>query len=123
MDMKNQSSKQNIHTLGLSYIYSYLNGEGYTIYEVNTDPHHHFQILAKRDDDLIIVIVRTAYDSETLTIDKNLQQRLVEESERLDATPHVARLSVSPLHTNNLEIDGVSEGTEYRVIFNGLTTL
>ena len=123
MDMNNQSSEQKINSLGLGYIYSYLDREGYTIYEVNTDPHHHFQILAKLDNDLIIVAVRTAYHPNLGAIDKIVQKRLIKEAEKLDAIPHVARLAVTPLETNDLEIDGSPEGKEYRVTFDGLTAL
>jgi hypothetical protein len=118
-----QAIEQNIHALGVSYIYGYLDREGYTIYEVNTDPLHHFQILAKRDNHLIIVAVRTAYHPDFGAIDKTIQQQLFKESKRLDAIPHVACLAVTPLETNDLEIEGLPEGTDYQVTFNGLKAL
>ena len=122
-DMKNQADEQDIHTLGLSYIYNYLDREGYTIYEVNTDPHHHFQIVAKRDDELIVVAVRTTCHPEIGAMDKTLQQQLIKESESIYAIPQVARLAVTPLESSGLEIDGLPVGKEYRVTFDGIATL
>ena len=121
MDNEKLESGQNIHALGLGYTYNYLGREGYTIYEVNTDSNHHFQILAKRDNELIIVAVRTAYHPNIGAIDKAIQEQLIKESDRLNAIPHFAGLAVTPLKTNNLEIDGFTRGKEYEVTFNGIT--
>ena len=123
MDIEDHAIELNIHALGVSYIYGYLDREGYTIFEVHSDPLHHFQILAKRENDLIIVAVRTAYHPDFGAIDTPIQQQLIKESKRLNAIPHVACLAVSPLETNDLEIEGLPEGTDYHVTFNGLTTL
>jgi hypothetical protein len=115
------NSDQNIHALGLGYIYSYLSREGYAIYEVDTDPNHPFQILAKRENEFIIVAVRSAYHPDIGSIDKTTQQQLIEESDRLNAIPHFAGLTVTPVDTHHLEIDGFAPGKEYEIIFNGIT--
>ncbi len=121
MDNEKSESGPNIHVLGLSYIYNYLSGQGYTIYEVNTDPNHHFQILAKRANKLILVAVKTAYHPESGTIDKGKKDQLIKESDQLNAIPHFAGLAVTPLDTNNLEIDGFTKRQEYEITFNGIT--
>ena len=123
MDNEKSESGPNIHVLGLSYIYSYLSCEGYTIYEVNTDPNHHSQILAERANKLILVAVRTASHPEVGTIDKAKKERLIKESDQLNAIPHFAGIAITPLETNNLGIDVSTKGQEYEVTFNGITTV
>ncbi|MEJ2136195.1 MAG: hypothetical protein P8X86_13260 [Desulfofustis sp.] len=95
MAKKELESNPNIHALGLSYIYRYLSRAGYTIYEVNTDPNHHFQIFAKADNTFILVAVRTAYHPDTGTIDNATQKQLIKESNQLNAIPHFAGLAVT----------------------------
>ena len=123
MDHQKLESGPNIHVLGLSYVYSYLSCEGYTIYEVNTDPNHHAQILAKRANKLILVAVRTAYHPEAGTIDKEKKEQLIKESDQLNAIPHFAGLAVTPLDTKNLGIERFTKSHEYEVTFNGITTV
>ncbi|MGI9538193.1 MAG: hypothetical protein ACR2PB_14075, partial [Desulfocapsaceae bacterium] len=74
---------QNIDVLGIGYVYNYLGREGYIVFEVNTDPNHYFQLSAKKENDFILVAVRTAYHPTFGTIDKAIQEKLIFESERL----------------------------------------
>ena len=121
MNSENIIADQNIDVLGIGYVYSYLGREGYIVFEVNTDPNHHFQLLAKKEDDVILVAVRTAYHPTFGTIDKAIQEKLIEESERFNAIPHFASLAVTPVETVDLAIDGLTGGKEYKVAFNGIT--
>ncbi len=123
MEKGNFKAGQNIHALGLSYMYNYLGNDGYIIYEVNTDPNHHFQLLAKKENEFILVAVRTDYHPSFGTIDKAVQEKLIKESDRLNAIPHFAGLAVTPLETGELEIVGVTEGKMYKVAFNGITVV
>ena len=120
MNDDNLKSGQNIHALGLSYIFNYLDREGYKIFEVNTDPNHHFQFMAKRGDKLILVAVRTAYHPDFGAIDNEQKEQLINESNRLKAIPHFAGLAVTPLKTTCIEIDGCIGGKEYEVNFDGI---
>ena len=121
MNSENLESDQNIHVLGISYIYNYLCREGYAIHEVNTDPDYHFQLLAQRDEGFILVAVRTALHPDFGTIDKTTHEQLIKESNHLNAIPHFAGLAASSLNTNDMQIDGLTGGREYEVTFNGIT--
>lgn len=116
-------SNPNIHALGLNYIYRYLSRAGYTIYEVNTDPNHHFQISAKADDKFILVAVRTAYHPDTGTIDNATQRQLIKESNQLNAIPHFAGLAVTPVKAHNPDTDRYTGDEDYVVTFNGITVV
>ncbi len=120
MNSKNLKSDQNIHIIGIGYIYSYLTRKGYTINEVNTDQKHHFQLFAKKNNESILVAVRTALHPDFGTIDKTTHERLIKESSQLDAIPHFAGIAVSLLTTNDMQIDGLTGGNEYEVTFNGI---
>lgn len=123
MDKENLKSDKSVHAFGIGYIYTYLSHEGYTIYEVNTNPDHHFQIVAKRDNEFILVAVRTAYYPDTGTIDKVTKKQLIKESNQLNAIPHLAGLAVTPLKTDDLKIDLLTGGKEYEVTFDGITVV
>lgn len=123
MNSEKLESDQNIHVLGISYIYNYLCREGYAIHEVNTDPDYHFQLLAQRDEGFILVAVRTALHPDFGTIDKITHEQLIKESNHLNAIPHFAGLAASSLKTNDMKIDGLTGGREYEVTFNGITVV
>lgn len=101
---------KNPHSLGLSYICSFLDHVGFTILKVNTDPNHHFQLLAKINDKSLLIAVRSAYAPEVGTIDTPTLENLVRESEELNAIPHFAGLTVN-------------FGQEYKVVFNGISAV
>ena len=123
MNSENLESDQKIHVLGISYIYNYLCREGYTIHEVNTDRDNHFQLLAKRDEGVIVVAVRTALHPELGTIDTKIRKKLIKESNQFNAIPYFAGLAASSLNTNDMQIDGLTGGREYEVTFNGITVV
>ena len=123
MDYKNFGFKQNIHSFGVSYICNYLNRAGFTILEVNYAPNHPYQLLARINDKCISIVVRTACHPDSGTINYPTLESLVRESEELCVLPHFASLSLKPMETNDIEVDDITEGQEYRVIFNGISAV
>jgi hypothetical protein len=53
-------TESEIHDFGVETVFGYLKKEGYTIEAVNTDLSKNPQIVAKKDDDLCFISVRTA---------------------------------------------------------------
>ncbi len=123
MDYKNFGLKQNIHSFGVSYICNYLNRAGFTILEVNYAPNHPYQLLARINEKCISIVVRTACRPGIVTLDYPALESLVRESEELCVLPHFASLTVIPLETTDIEVDEITEGREYRVIFNGISAV
>ncbi len=120
MDDNKLAPKQNIHAFGVSYLCTFLARAGFTILEWNTVLDHHYQILAKIKDKSLLIAVRTACHPDAGTIESTTLETLVKESEELGLLPHFASLSVMPMETNDIEVDSVSEGQDYKVIFNGI---
>lgn len=123
MDDNKLDSKPNIHALGVSYLCSYLDRAGFTILEWNTIEDHHYQILAKANNKSLLIAVRTACHPDAGTIESSTLETLVRESEELGVLPHFASISVIPLATSDIEVDGLPEGQEYKVIFNGISAV
>lgn len=120
---KTLTSEQDIHVLGLSYICNFLDHAGFAIQEVNTDPNHHFQLLAEINDKSLLIAVRSAYAPKVGTIDTSTMQKLLRESEELNAIPHFAGLTVAPEETNDIEAEGKTEGQKFKIIFNGISAV
>lgn len=115
--------KQNTHLLGVTYLSNYLAHVGFTIVEVNTDPDHHYQLLVKVNDKTLLIAVRTDHYPKSGTIDTWTMEKLLRESEKLNAIPHFAGLTLVPDEAVDNEADGASEEQKYRVIFNGITAV
>ncbi|NNK15253.1 MAG: hypothetical protein HKP52_13525 [Desulfofustis sp.] len=122
-DHKNLNSEQNIHAFGVSYLCNFLDRARFTILEVNTDPDHHYQLLAKINGKSLLIAVRTAYNPEMGALGTSNMEKLLRESEELNAIPHFAGLSLIPLETNDIEVEGITEGQEFKVMFNGISVV
>ena len=119
----NLASQRHIHALGVNYIYNFLSNAGFTIHEMNIDPDHHFQILAKANNKTMLIAVRTAYYPHIGVIDQATQEQLIEESEQVHAVPHFAGLALTPLETTDMSVDGSTAGQEYKILFSGISVV
>ena len=115
--------KQNTHLLGVTYLSNFLDSAGFTIMAVNTYPDHHYQLLVKVNDKTLLIAVRTAHHPKSGTIDPWTLEKLLRESEELDAIPHFAGLSLMPVEAIENEAAGSAEDQKYRVIFNGISAV
>ena len=94
--------KQHIHLLGVSYVSNFLDRVGFTILEVNTDQTHHYQLLAKINEKSFLIAIRTAHRPKLGTLDTCTMEKLRRESEKLNAIPHFAGLTVVPVDIRTL---------------------
>lgn len=123
MDHKNLDTNQNIHALGLQYICNFLDRVGFTIHDVNKDPNHHFQLFAQIYDRTMLIAVRTACHPDVGSIDMATQRELLKESKQLNAVPHFAGLSLTETKVTKTQVDDITKGSKYNVIFNGMTVV
>lgn len=114
------SSEHNIHALGLNHVCSFLDRVGFVILEVNPDPNHHYQLLTSIHNKSLLIAVRTAYAPGVGTLNTPTMDKLVRESEGFNALPYFAGLTVTPVETNDIEVEGQTDGQELKVIFNGM---
>ena len=116
-------SKKNVHALGLSYIHNFLERAGFTINEINTNPNHHFQLLAEINEKSLLIAVRSACAPEVGKIDTSIVEKLERESEKLNAIPYFAGLTIEPVESEEIEVGIITEAQEFRIIFNGISAL
>jgi len=120
MDCKSLDFKQNIDSFGVSYLCNFLDRAGFTILEVNYAPNHPYQLLERINDKCMSIVVRTACHPDIGTMDYTTLASLVRESEELCVSPHFASLSLIPMETQDIEVNGITEGQGHKVIFNGI---
>ena len=116
-------SNKKVHALGVSYICNFLNSAGFTITEIHTDPKHHFQMLAEINEKVFLIAVRSACAPEVGKIKASVVEKLERESARLNATPYFAGLTIAPVESEDIEVENITEGQEFRIIFNGLSAV
>lgn len=123
MSNKKLKSMQNIHELGVNYICNFLERAGFTIHEVNKDPDHHFQLLAKTGGKAMLIAVRTASYPNVAAIDKKTKKRLIKKAAQLNAIPHFAGLIIKPAVTNDIKADVLNEREKYEIVFPGISVV
>lgn len=116
-------SKQHIHELGVTYVQDLLDRVGFTIHDVNKEPDHHFQLFAKVNDKALLIAVRTAYHPDIRVIDKATQTKLIMESEQFNAIPHFAGLSLTAKNGIDIQLEDVTIGDKYKIIFHGMNVV
>lgn len=104
----------------MSYLCNIIDRAGFTILGVNYAPNHHYQLLARIKDKCISIVARTACHPDTGTMDYSTLESFVRESEELCVSPHFASLSLIPMETQDIEVNGITEGQGHKVIFNGI---
>ncbi len=122
MDQKIQEPEQNLHGLGIGYVYSQLSSEGHTIFEVNTDPNRAYQILARKADELVSIAIPTAHYPDMGSIDRAECEQLLKESEQLDAVPCFFGFAARSLSASD-PLAGSNGEKEYKMSSNGMTTV
>lgn len=120
MDHKDLESRLNIHELGINYVRNLLDSAGFAIHEVNEDLNSPFQLFAKVSDRAFLIAIRTACHPNVGTIDDETREKLIEEAEKLNAIPHFAGLSLTSMNGSDIQLEEITTGGEYKIIFNGM---
>jgi hypothetical protein len=80
-------------------------------------------LLVKVNHKTLLIAVRTAHYSKSGTIDEWTREKLLRESEELNAIPHIAGLTLVPDEAAGFESDGSPENQEFKIIFNDMTAV
>ena len=123
MDNKDFELNMNIHERGINYIQNVLDLSGFTIHAVNKDLSSPSQILAKVGDRILLIAVRTACHPESGRLDKENQQKLIKESERLNAVPYFAGIMLASVQDGDIQAEDIASGSDLRVIFKGMIVI
>ena len=90
---------------------------------MNTDQNHHYQLWVQKSDKSFLIAVRTAHHPKLGTLDSFTMEKLLGESEKLNALPHFAGLSVVPEDGSDDDLCGSSEGQMLKVLFSGIRAI
>ena len=82
----------NIHERGISHVRNLLDRSGFAIHGVNKDLSSPSQLLATVGEHRLLIAVRTAFYPDAGGLDKENREKLIKESERLNAVPYFAAI-------------------------------
>ena len=123
MEQLDFKSRPTVHELGVKYVQDLLDRVGFEIWDVNKDPTSPFQVFATIVDKVFLIAVRTDCHPNIGKIDNQTREKLITEAETLNAIPHFAGLSLTSLNGSDIEVEGLTEGKEYKIIFYGMTVV
>ena len=113
----------NIHERGINYVQDLLDRSGFTIHSVDKDLSSPAQILAEFGERRFLIAVRTACHPDSERLNKENRQKLIKESERLNAVPYFTGLILASVKYGDIQVQDIARGSDYKVIFNGMTVI
>ena len=113
----------NIHARGINYVHDLLDRSGFTIHAVKKELTSPSQLLAKVGDKSLLIAVRTACHPDAGRLDKENQEKLIKESERLNAVPYFAGITLTSMNDGDIEAEDIAGGREHKVFFNGMNVI
>lgn len=123
MDNKDYELKMNIHKRGINYVQNLLDRSGFAIHVVNKELNSPSQLLAKVADRSLLIAVRTACHPDAGRLDKESREKLIKESEMLNAVPYFAGILLTSKNDGHIPAEDIAGGREHKVIFNGMTVI
>ena len=123
MDNKDFELKMSIHDRGINYVQNLLDRSGFAIHTVNKDLSSPCQLLAKVGGRSLLIAVHTACHPDAGILDKEIREKLIKESERLDAVPYFAGILLTSMNDGDIQAEDIAKGKEYKVIFNGMNVI
>ena len=113
----------NIHERGINYVQNLLDRSGFAILAVNKDLNTPSQLLAKVSDRSILIAVHTACHPDAGRLDIENREKLIKESERLNAVPYFAGILLTSMNDGDIRAEDIAGGSEHKVIFNGMSII
>ncbi len=123
MDNIDSEWNMNIHERGINYVQDLLERSGFTIHAVDKDLSSPSQILAEVGYRKLLIAVRTACHPDEGKLDKEKRQKLIKESERLNAVPYFAGIILAAVKDGDIQAEDIVRGSDHKVIFNGMIVI
>ncbi|MGI9537953.1 MAG: hypothetical protein ACR2PB_12850 [Desulfocapsaceae bacterium] len=112
-----------IHERGINYVQNLLDRSGFTIHIVNKDLSSHSQLSAKAGDRSLLIAVHTACHPDAGRLVKENREKLIKESETLDAVPYFAGILLTSMNDGHIQAEDIAKESEHKVIFNGMAVI
>ena len=112
-----------IHERGINHVRNFLDSSGFAIHAVNKDLNSPSQLFAKVGDRSLLIAVRTACHPDAGRLDKENREKIIKESDRLNAVPYFAGITVTSINDDDIQAEDIAGWSEHKVIFNGMTVI
>ena len=123
MDNKDLELKMNVHERGINYVKNLLDRSGFMIHAVNKELGSPSQLLAKVGDRRLLIAVRTTCHPDAGKLDKENREKLIKESQRLNAVPYFAGILLTSMNDGHIQVEDIAGGSEHKLFFNGMTVV
>jgi hypothetical protein len=116
---------QEIHNFGIDIVLEYIQKEGYKVKTVRRDQRKNPQIIARKENVLVYILVRTAcYPNKGELEDNNVISRLKFDAYRNGAICYFASVGIANTYgSSDLDKSIALKGSKYHVSFDGLVHL
>jgi len=119
-----QMTEAEIHDFGVEVVFGYLKSEGHEIIAVNSNPSLNPQIVARKNEQLEFVVVRTACYPGKGTLDATSKANSIAHAEKSGAICFFASVGIANASgTTDAEMAIPVKGAGYHVAFNGIEIL
>ena len=123
MNPDGAGSNEHVHEIGSQYVHNLLDRVGFTIHDVNEDPNHYFQLLARVNGKALLIAVRTACRPDAGGMWETTLNKLIREFGQFNAIPHFAGLSLTSVNGDKLQVDRLADASDCKIIFHGMTVV
>jgi hypothetical protein len=125
VEIRTLMSEDEIHDFGIGIVFEYMQKDGFEILAVRTNRNINPQILGRKGDQLVHVVVRTACYPEKGSIEsEELALQLIAYAEEKSAVCYFASVGIANAEaTNEVEMARPLKGVGYFVAYEGLQTL
>ena len=114
-------TKEEIHNFGIEVVFNYMKEEGYEIEGVDDTIGVNPQIIAKKNDKLVFVAVRTSCYPNKGKLENHIHHKMIKQAEQHNAIPYFASVGI-------INSDGKTEeeqstpvkGAGFYISFDGL---
>lgn len=117
-------SVEEIHDFGIEIVFNQLKKEGYEIQSINTKLGVNPQIIAKKDNQLAFIAVRTECYPKKGQLEESVHFQMIEHSNRHGAIPYFASVGIANTNGKTDEEMGVPvKGAGFFAAYNGLVII
>ncbi len=112
---------EEIHHFGCQVVFEQLKKDGYEIISVNTDLGVNPQIVAKKEEQQVFIIVRTDVYPNKGTLEKEVHFQMLEHASQHNATPYFASVGIAnSSDKTNEEMSKPIRGAGFYISYQGL---
>ncbi len=120
----NIMTTEEIHNFGIEIVFNQLKKEGYEIQSVNTELGKNPQIIAKRENQLTFIAVRTACYPGKGQLEESVHFQMIEHADKHGAIPYFASVGIANAdETTEADMATPIKGSGFHVAYEGMVII